>query len=251
VNASRIFQYLCLTRLMQTAVGKLREDLNAWRQSTGAPWPKLEWRQIPGEARSPFVVFNARDAAWRLDYLLQTSPETDLRPDLRALEKRFENPFNPSSPDLRFALMKGYLRYDEPEQFDQHLRAVLLDQKSVFDPPYIMDFTALAAVCDQPDRLSRYLKRIQATIEQLVQQRQLNGPAALPHLAILAVAFHDHHDSSAAEVILSKTADLLPEPSRQALWLIDAMQRCGQSNQAAAWREKLTQNGLMPACRTK
>jgi len=236
---------------MQASVSDLRKDIHAWRQATGTPWPPFEPLRIPEEARSPFLRFNARFAAWRLEFLTQTQTEKDLQPEMRVLENRLKTPHSPAIPELQFAMMKGYLHNDDLERFTEHLRAVLLDQEMAFQPTYIMDFTTLAAVCDHREQLNRYLTRVQVTIENLFQERKLNGSTAIPHLAILAVAFHANNNTSAAKTILSRIGTMVPEPSRMTLWMIDAMDRCGQQTEATVWRKTLTQNGLMPASRSQ
>ena len=153
------------------------------------------------------------------------------------------------STPLRHALMVHYLRSHQWGECQRHLRGILLYLNEIYEPEKVVNFPQLAAVLEEHDDTQRFLDASQETIEQLLRSHRLPKQAAVPHLAMLAVAYFDNNFTSSAEEILDKIVTLLPEQSQLSLWLVDALDRCGRPDEAAVLIEQLEKADVVPRAR--
>lgn len=247
-KARRAYRWLCLN---EWVTGANQEDLFADLEAWHAIDPQAGSLLEPGLAPNPFVPFSAPFEARRLDWLVRTGPDRDLTAEVRGLEGRFQGPGPLEAPALREALMGCALHHDDLAGYTRHLEVLLSTLDSLYNPGYVVRFPNLAAACKHRDRVDRFLAHSRTAIEQALAAGRLSGPAAMPHLAMLAVAFYENKNLSASKAICDTMGTLVTEPSQKALWLVDALERCGQPAQAGALLETLSRDGLVPRTRSR
>ncbi|MBP7050974.1 MAG: VWA domain-containing protein [Phycisphaerae bacterium] len=254
-KARRAYQWLCLNEWL--AGLRSSDDLKTTSADADA------WQVLDPQARSllepvlgpnPFVAFDPLFEAMRLDWLSRAWPERDLSTEVEVLESRFRAPRPLDTPirealALREALMGYYLRHDNLDRYSLHLHAVLSELDELCNPVHVIDFVRLAGACDDPERVERFLAHSEALIRWLVNDGRLPGFAAVPQLALLAVAYDRNKNASSSEAVFGTMRTLLAEPSQTALWLVDALDRCGRQSEAETLIEQLSREGLMPRSR--
>jgi len=250
--ARRAFQWLCLNEwVLGGDLTNLFNDLDDWRALDPQAWAVIE----PILVSDPFAAFTPEFEARRLDWLGQTWPDRDLSEEVQALESRFHAPCSLYDTQvrniliLRETLMGYYLRHNDPDRYNLHLQAVLSNLDELCNPAYVIDFVRLGAGCDDPEQVQRFLDHSQALLRWNLDEGRLPGFAAVPQLALLAIAYDRNKKPSSSEAVFSTMRTLLAEPSQTALWLVDALERCGKHAEAQSLLEQLSREGLIPRSR--
>jgi len=249
-KARRVYRWLCLNEWL--AVSRLADDLEDLFRDLDAWYaldPEAKSIMDPALAPNPFIPFSAPFEARRLDWLARAEPQRELTAEVQALEARFQGPGPLQAPVLREALMGHALRNNDAIRYGQHLEALLSSLDALYNPVLVIHFPRVSSGCDQPEQVARFLAQGRAAVERALATGRLSGPAAVPHLAMLAVAYYDHKNLSASREICDIMARLLAEPSQKALWLVDALARCARPAEAESLLRQLADQGLVPMAR--
>ncbi len=252
-KARRAFQWLCLNEWLARPQSSdylktLSADVDAWCSLDPQARALLESVLEP----NPFVAFSPSVEAMRLNRLVRTWPQRDLTGEVQALESRFNGPCPldaSGAATLREALMTYHLCQNNLDRYSVHLHAILTDLDELCNPVHVVDFAHLTSACDDPERIQRFLTHSEALIRWLLDSGRLPSFAAVPQLALLAVAYDKNKKASSNEAVFSTMRALLAEPSQTALWLVDALDRCGKQSEAEALLEQLSHDGLTPRSR--
>ena len=249
-KAGRILAWSSLNRWIESPTDKqtwstLREDFAAYHKADPNSWAEIRVAFEP----VPMGYLNASTDAKLLDWRVQNAMDENLGPKIDAIESRFKGPGPCQSLPLRQALIAYHLRHGDLGRATEHLIPILSGLDQVYNPIQVIDFPRVIERCDDSAVASQFLIRSGETIDRLLNEGRLPDRAAIPHLAMLAIAFDKTKNLSARDEIFAKIASLLAEPSQTALWLIDALERCGKSAEAETWFEQLKRDGLLPLAR--
>jgi len=247
IKASRAMAWYCLNQWFESSIeDDLFDNLAICRDLDTQLYDKLK----SVLAYNPRQRFDYNRDVQRLSWMIQNDPGERLDAQAQKLVDRLNAvnpPVNPSK--LTYPLMSYAVYQDDTRGFRDYLVKTLLDLDDIYPAQQVIDFSEIISHSKDANAVSVFLESSRSTIQDLIASGRLPKQAAVPQLAMLAVAYYDNDDFSSAEETLDKASALLTEPSKLALWLVDALDHCGQPDKAKSVYESTKQAGLVSRAR--
>ena len=244
-QAKALAKWLCLNLWAGSPkiVGVMPDALDAWCRLDEEAWTELQNNLYTNPFINPGISF---DTVF-LNRMMEIGRDVD--EIAKDLGRYYQSPSPTYYLKLRLSLMKYALIRDDQASYLRHLKALLCDMDRMFGAREVVDFVGITAGVEDPNRVQSYLDQSQTMIQQLLDVQELPTQAAVPHLAMLAVAYFENKNPSSSEEVLAQIVTLLPDHSKLGLWLVDALDRCGRSDDSIKLYEQLKQAGVVPRAR--